>query len=112
MDIRTPTVKRGELGLAGSLIVLAQVLSSYQSTSSVSSDIQGLRSDIEDIRKDQGLYFVKKDDLRSVQSKISKINDQLTEIKKQIRALRSDYAFLPAEPEIECKKGGSNVSLI
>lgn len=83
----------GEMTFAGAIIVLAQVLSSFRSTQSVSSEIQKLREDLQQVQTNQEKYFVKKVELKKVVIKLDDMNKQLAKLNQQIKIIRGNYAF-------------------
>lgn len=67
------------MGLAGAIIVVAQVITQFFSSSHSNKNIS---EELQQIRADQEKYFVRKDELQIVSNKIDKLGRDVTEIKK------------------------------
>ncbi len=71
------------MGLAGAIIVLAQVLSSFQSTTNLKLEMDQIKSDFLKVRKDQLNYYVKNEEkLNSLGSQLHKITNQIKSMGK------------------------------
>ena len=77
------------MGITGAVIVIAQFLSSLQSSRVVTDDIRELRQDIEQVRVDHEKYYVKKEELQKVVAKIDQIHKKLTKIQSNTASLNS-----------------------
>lgn len=73
----TKTIKKTDVGLAGAVIVLAQVLASFQSSKNLSEEMDKLRSDFRALKSEQEVYFVKREELNKVSIKLDKLAKQL-----------------------------------
>lgn len=72
-------LRRRHMGLAGAIIVVAQVITQFFSSSHSNKNIS---EELQQIRADQEKYFVRKDELQIVSNKIDKLGRDVTEIKK------------------------------
>lgn len=81
------------MGIAGALIVLAQVASNFGSSHGVSNDIAKLRSDMKRVQVNQEQYFVKKKDFKKVVVKLDTLNSHVLQLSQQIKSIRNNYAF-------------------
>lgn len=96
MDTRrgSSQLKKRDMGLAGAVIVLAQVISNFQSTRNLSNEIDQLKTEFHQVRSDQEQYFVKKEELKVVTVKLDSMSGQLSKIRNQIKSMTdSDVAF-------------------
>lgn len=91
------TARRRDMGIAGAVVILSQVLTNYQSTNTVATEIRELKDAIQDIRKEQRTTFARKEQLKSLETSMDEVKSELQEIKKQIRRLSNQYA----EAELE-----------
>jgi len=93
------------MGIASAIVVVAQLLSSYQSTNKLSDELKDLKDSIRIIKLDQET-FVKKDQANSLQTKIEELGDDIKDIKKQLKKMRSDYVQYESglyEDEVACE---------
>lgn len=81
-------LKRRDMGFASVVIVIAQIISSIQSTENVSSnlsnEISNVRIQLDEARSHQEKYFVKREELDKVVAKIDSMNSQLKKIKRHL----------------------------
>jgi predicted translin family RNA/ssDNA-binding protein len=89
-------VKRGEIGIAGALIILSQAITSFQSTQSISKDMQELHNELE-MSKREMIEFVRKSDFISLSIKSDKISDQLKNLKIDLNELKKRLIFADQE---------------
>lgn len=112
MDTRNYRLKRRDMGLASAIIVIAQVLSNFQSSQSlsknVSDDILKLRKEFDQARIEHEQFFVKKEELKKVVAKLDSMNSKLKVINKQIEKL-SGTDFVKNECSL---KGYTDATLI
>lgn len=94
-------LNRRDMGLTGALIVIAQVISSFHSTSNLSRDIDEMRQEFVQVKSDTEKYFVKKEELGKVVVKLDKMNDQLVKIGKQIKSVK-DLSQVSEEDLMAC----------
>ncbi len=83
-------VKRRDMGIAGILVVLSQILSSAQSQFSTSSEFKELRASFERLRNEQDQFFVRREEFKQVVSKLDKMSVDITEINDQIKIMRDN----------------------
>lgn len=94
---QTIPLRRRDMGLTGAIIVLAQVLSSFQANRNLSQDIEDLKSQIHQAKEDRQKYFVKKEEFQAVVITLDKMADQLDDINKEIKSIKDDYVSYAAE---------------
>lgn len=96
-------LKKRDMGIAGALIVLTQVLTNFHSSETVTDRIEELQKEFRQSLVDREQYFVRKIEIRDLSSKIEKVNGELIQIKNQVTSLKAllkdDY---PADSEITC----------
>lgn len=83
------TVRKRDMGIAGILLILSQIFSSYQSTEHLSNKINELQDAFEELKSNQEKYFVRKEELKKVVKKIDKMNEELVKLSKQIDSIAS-----------------------
>lgn len=82
--------KRWEMGIAGSILVLAQALSHYQLSSNISNEMDKLKDTIHQDKVDLETFFVRKTEIFMMVSKLDKLSEQVTSIKSFIK---TTYGF-------------------
>ena len=82
-------IKRRDLGLAGTLVVIIDALSSYQSSRFLSTDVNKLKDEVIQMRLDSEKYFVKKTEMSIVVNKLDTLNTQITQLDQTLR----DYGY-------------------
>lgn len=79
---------RKELGIAGSLVVITQIMTSVGSSQALSDKIDKLNYDIHLLRVEREQYFVRKSDIHQLSSKIDQLSDDVVRVKEQINSLK------------------------
>lgn len=110
MDTRSNPLKKRDMGIAGAIIVLSQVISNFQSSKSISEEFKDLKNQFIQLQLDQEKYFVKKSDMKKVVSQLDKMNEELSKINDQIESIRDTTAFL--EPFDDQKKENSIIGCV
>lgn len=88
MEQQQSPLRKRDMGLAGAIIVLAQVLSSFQTSRNLSNEMDQLKSEFQIVRFEQEKYFVKKKELKNVIVKLDSMKVQLAGIRQQLRSIR------------------------
>lgn len=81
LERKVKPIKRRDMGIAGAIIILAQVLSSTQSAQNLSKEIAELKRDIEASNLEREQYFVRKTEIFSLTRKLDRVSDQVTSLK-------------------------------
>ena len=87
--IKQLPIKRRDVGIAGALIVLAQLFSDFKASHNVSSEILKFREEFQSSKLEREQFFVRKSELDSLGHKLEKINDQLFQLSQQVVSLRT-----------------------
>lgn len=95
------TLKRTDMGLTGAVIILCQVISSFQSSRNLSQEIDQLKSAFHEEKAEHEKYFVKKEELGEVSLKLDKMSKRLFVIQKQIKNL--NFVSSDSETIIGCR---------
>lgn len=97
-------LKRWELGIAGSILVLSQTISHYQLSNSIQDDLNELKQSVQQSQVDRETYFVRKSELSVISTKIDKLTDQVTSLRAFIKTTYNYDAQSEAlrEDEISC----------
>jgi hypothetical protein len=95
-------LRKADMGWTGAIIILCQVISSFQASKSVSEELKDLKISILDIRVDQEKNFVRKEQAKTFEAKIEEIKEDVKDIKKQIKHLRSEYAYSDPKGIVGC----------
>lgn len=85
-DLRA--VRRKDLGIAGSIIIIAEAVSNFRSTTFVQREIMKLRDDLYTLQQDHTRTFAQKSDLVPMSEKIDSLDRKLIGLDKKITALR------------------------
>lgn len=94
-------LKRTDLGIGGSLIVLAQIISSVHHSNHLSYEIKQFKEEFRLSIDERNTFFVRKSDVLSMQTKIDEINNQLVGLKKDLKWLKDNsYVDLQIHPEV------------
>ncbi len=88
-----------DMGLAGAILVLSQVLSSYQSTQKVTAELADLKGAFTLMRSDQEKYFVKKEELVVVVRKLDQLVVEMSRVRRNIKSMSEEFVTLQLEPE-------------
>lgn len=99
------TARRQDMTIAGAVVIISQVLTNYQSTTTVATEIKELREAIQSIRTEQQNTFAKKEQVKAISSSMEDVKSDLQEIKKQIKMLSNQYAqtdIYENDDAIEC----------
>ena len=89
------------MGIASLVIMVSQLVSTFQTSKGLSDDIKHLREEIAQVKHEHAKYFVKKEELRTVVKKLDHMAGELVRINDQIERLR-DTAFFDLETSHEC----------
>lgn len=81
---------RKDLGIAGTVVVLSQLITSFQSQQTVTERIDKLSETIQVMRLDVEQFFVRKTDLQNLSHKIDQLSEQVAHIKEHL-----DYSDAP-----------------
>lgn len=92
------SLNRRDVGIAGALVILAQAITSSQSTSSINDQLEELRKSILMAKIEREQYFVRKEELRLVVQKIDKITEKLSVVEAR---LVDNYSLEECDPLIE-----------
>lgn len=95
-------MKKKDMGIASAVIVLAQFLSTFQSSHNVSGEIRDLKRSIEHVKIEQEKYFVRKEELKTVVTKLDHLASELSRMNDQIKSMRKDYAMLELDGDEVC----------
>lgn len=102
-----PEIKRRDLGIAGTLIVLFQSFISFQSSQNISAQFEKLEQQIQDSKVHTEQFFVRKEEMDNVSKKLEKMNDQLTRLNNKVISLRSflkdRFKYGDESSEISCE---------
>lgn len=93
MNLFQARPKRSDIGIAGTVLLVTQVIASQQSTQTVSKQIEELRQEIQKSIVDREEYFVRKTELNS---RLDGINLQLQKIQEQVDSMKhmvDEYAL-------------------
>lgn len=90
MKSKTIPIKRREVGIAGAVIVIAQFISTFQSSQSVTNEIAKLREEFQQLRIDREQYFSRKTDLIPILTKLDKMNEKLIELNEKLASLKDE----------------------
>ncbi len=83
-------IKRGEMGIAGAIIVISQVLSQFQITRNTGKEVDELKQEFRQVKIDQEKYFVKKEEMRLVVNKLEQMASELASMTREIKSIRED----------------------
>lgn len=89
LDDTPPTVKRKELGLAGAVLLISQLVGSYQASQNVSAELVNFRADLQKNTIEREQYFVRKTDVIPVIDKLDKLSDKLAAIDLKLTSLKA-----------------------
>ncbi len=67
------TIKRSEFGLAGAIIILAQALTNFHSSTGILQEVESLKASVHQLKVDQEKYLVKKDEFKQLVTKLDKV---------------------------------------
>lgn len=99
-------IRRKDFGIAGALIVLSQLLSSFQSSQNVSKEIEKVKDDFNESLIEREEFFVRKTDIVAMTSKLDQMNEQLIKVNEQLNSLKSyvkdNFALNKTEKTIGC----------
>lgn len=102
---KTLPIKKRDLGIAGAIVVLAELLSNFQSSQNVATEIVKFREEFAASNLEREQFFVRKSELGNLSIKLDKANDQLTKLNDQVVSLRvfikSKYGY-SAQAKSEC----------
>lgn len=108
-----PELRRKDLGICGTLIILFQCLVSFQSHQSVSEKLESLEDDLRDSKTHVEEFFVRKTEMENMSNKLEKVNEQLGSINVKVVSLR---AFLKDQfkydgDDLSCKNNDLKVAV-
>lgn len=84
-------VNRKDYSLRGAIIiVISQLFSSYQSSDSISKEIEKFRKEFQQSLLDRETYFVRKTELAAISSKIDQLGLKIAKMSEQIKSLKVD----------------------
>jgi hypothetical protein len=98
----TIPIKRRDVGIAGLVIVLAEIASNFQSSSNVASEIVKFKEEFQASKVEREIYFVRKTELEALSNKLEKLTDQLSILNNQVVSLRT---FLKSSYGYEASEG-------
>jgi Ser-tRNA(Ala) deacylase AlaX len=78
-------LRRRHMGLAGAIIIISQVITQYFSSSHSNKNIS---EELLQMKINQEKYFVKKEELEQVSSKIDKMRKDLADMNDKIRFIK------------------------
>lgn len=85
MDDDSFQLKRWEMGIAGSILVLSQALSHYQLSSNLTTELDKVKEILQQSEVDRETYFVRKRDLRTITFKLDQLNERVISLKAFIK---------------------------
>ncbi len=85
---KPPPIRRKDVGIAGAVIVLSQLLSSFQSSQTVTTQMGHLQEEFQQLKVDRELYFVRKADIVPLTEKLDKLNDKLISINENVSVIK------------------------
>lgn len=86
---KIPSLKRRDLGIAGAIIALSQLIGSFQNAHSVTSEIAKFKEEFQQSQIDREEFFVRKTDVAALSDKMDKMNENLVRMNEQIKVLKS-----------------------
>lgn len=95
-------LKRRDIGLAGAIITLAQVLSSLHSSRNLSFEIDQLKAEFHLSKREQEKYFVKKEELKKVVTKLGRIDEKLAKISQQMNSMNTVWNQVDDDGTVGC----------
>lgn len=81
------SVKRRDIGIAGALIVLAQAITSSKSADSINLQIEELKKSFIAAKIEREQFFVRKEELKGVVTKLDKLEIEIAKIGERINYL-------------------------
>ncbi len=81
-------VKKRDMGLAGAIIVISQLISNVQSSNKVSDEIIKFKDEYHQSQVDLEKFFVRKSELSKVVKKLDKMDDRLSQMNQKIESLK------------------------
>lgn len=90
------TVKKRDMGLASVAIVVSQIISSFQSSQSITREISQLKEEVQQIKFDREQLFVRKTDLVPITLRLDKMNEQLDALTQTVNLMKrtvDEYAL-------------------
>jgi|SRR6478672_1740524 len=100
-------LKRKDLGIAASVVVVTQLLSGINSNQNTAQNMEKFKDEFHKSMIEREQYFVRKADIAPVNKKLDDVNEQLIRLTEQVaslkHAVRDNYAFklLPADTMIK-----------
>jgi hypothetical protein len=82
-------IKRRDIGVAGAAIVVAEVLSNFQSSQNVASEIQKFKEEFQASKVEREQFFVRKAEVEKISTKLDQVSDQITQLNTQVVSLKS-----------------------
>jgi chromosome segregation ATPase len=92
MDRSKVLLKRKDMGLASVIIVLTQIISTFNSSQKNATDFKELKASFDDLHNYREKFLVKKDDLKSLTTKLDRLHSQFVKLNKEIKSIKNDYA--------------------
>ncbi len=87
--MNTGAVKRKDLGIAGTLIILSHAFANYQTNKTITNDIASLHDEIQEMRLENEKYFIRRIEVEILASKMDKMNEKLVKLTQALR----DYGY-------------------
>lgn len=78
-------LKKSELGVAGAIIVLSQLLTDYRSSSSMNKEFKNLETEFFEMQENQKKHFVTKEEFRMF---VNRMDRNLNKISQKIDSLK------------------------
>jgi uncharacterized protein YydD (DUF2326 family) len=94
-------IKRKDLGIAGAVVVIAEAITNFTSSRSISHEVIKIKDEIKDMKVEREQYFVRKTELSSVSKKLDKLNDQLIRVDDKIASIKKELKLNFATMEYE-----------
>lgn len=101
-SLNTSPVKRRDMGIAGFVVVVSQLASSFQSSQNVATEIVKFREEFHKSLLDREEFFVRKTEITNLISRLDEMNDHMIKLTEQVRTLTDSYAFQEAEGIVGC----------
>ena len=80
-----------ELGISSLVVIIAQVISTFQGTGSVQNEIKELKKEIHESSIERERFFVRKSDIEPMKVKIDSVHLELSDINRKITRLAGKF---------------------
>ncbi len=85
-------LKRRDISLTGAIILISQALTSFHSSHRLSKEMEAFKASFLQLKIDQEKFFVKKEELKTVVTKLDSVKKELTELNEQIKQAETSHA--------------------